>query len=130
MAPNRRRGVILIEPDINPVARRFSLPNIANYPPLPQARLAGQLPQEEEVEIADLRIAGERERLLERVRRDPPALAGISLTFTSNGNEAIEVAGAIRETSPATTIVLGGTAPSEAPASFHESAADLICFRT
>src|SRR5437867_1538812 len=128
MAPNRRRGVILIEPDINPVTRRFSLPNIANYPPLPQVRLAGQLPGEE-VEIADLRIAGERERLLERVRRDPPALAGISLTFTSNGNEAIEVAGAIRETSPATTIVLGGTAPSEDPASFHDSAADLICFR-
>ena len=79
MAPGQRRGVLLIEPDINPVTRRFSLPNIANYPPLPQARLAGQLEQAESVEIADLRIAGEKERLLERIRRDPPALAGISL---------------------------------------------------
>jgi magnesium-protoporphyrin IX monomethyl ester (oxidative) cyclase len=121
--------VILIEPDINPVARRFSLPNIANYPPLPQARLAGQLGPSEEVEIADLRIAGERERLLDRLRRDPPALAGISLTFTSNGDEAIGVAAAIRSVSPATAIVFGGTAPSEDPASFWDSAADLICFR-
>jgi radical SAM superfamily enzyme YgiQ (UPF0313 family) len=127
MALGRRRGVILIEPDINPVTRRFSLPNIANYPPLPQARLAGQL--QGEVEIIDLRIAGERRRLLDRVRRDPPALAGISLTFTSNGNEAIEVAAAIRSASPGTTIVFGGTAPSEDPASFWDSAADLICFR-
>ena len=122
------RGVILIEPDINPVTRRFSLPNIANYPPLPQVRLAGQL-QGEQVEIADLRIAGERKRLLERVRRDPPALAGISVTFTSNGDEAIDVAAAIRGASPATTIVFGGTAPSEDPASFWDSEADLICFR-
>ena len=128
MAP-RQRGVILVEPDINPVTRRFSLPNIANYPPLPQVRLAGQLGQAESVEIADLRIVGERERLLERVRRDSPGLVGISLTFTSNGDEAIEVAAAIRRVSPATTIVLGGTAPSEDPASFWDSAADLICFR-
>jgi len=125
---NRPRGVVLIEPDINPATRRFSLPNIANYPPLPQVRLAGQLP-EEDVAIADLRIAGERERLLERVRRDPPALAGISLTFTSNGDEAIDVAAAIRRISPSTAIVFGGTAPSEDPGSFHDSAADLICFR-
>jgi hopanoid C-3 methylase len=129
MIPGRRRGVILIEPGINPVTRRFSLPNVANYPPLPQARLAGQLRQAEDVEIADLRIAGERERLLDRVRRDPPGLAGISLTFTSNGDEAIDVAAAIRSVSPETTIVLGGTAPSEDPASFWDSAADLICFR-
>ncbi|HEV8703112.1 MAG TPA: radical SAM protein [Candidatus Polarisedimenticolia bacterium] len=129
MIPGRRRGVILIEPGINPVTRRFSLPNVANYPPLPQARLAGQLGQAEDVEIADLRIAGEKERLLDRVRRDPPGLAGISLTFTSNGDEAIGVAAAIRSVSPATTIVLGGTAPSEDPASFWDSAADLICFR-
>lgn len=129
MIPGRRRGVILIEPGINPVTRRFSLPNVASYPPLPQARLAGQLRQAEDVEIADLRIAGERERLLDRVRRDPPGLAGISLTFTSNGDEAIDVAAAIRSVSPATTIVLGGTAPSEDPASFWDSAADLICFR-
>ena len=128
MTLNQPHGVILIEPDINPVTRRFSLPNIANYPPLPQVRLAGQLPAEE-VEIADLRIAGEKERLLDRVRREPPALAGISLTFTSNGNEAIDVAAAIRRASPATTIVFGGTAPSEDPASFWDSAVDLICFR-
>jgi len=120
--------VILIEPDINPVTRRFSLPNIANYPPLPQVRLAGQL-HAEQVEIADLRIAGENQRLLDRVRRDPPALVGISLTFTSNGNEAINVAAAVRRASPATTIVFGGTAPSEDPGSFWDSAADLICFR-
>src|SRR6185503_11151437 len=129
MIPGRRRGVILIEPGINPVTRRFSLPNVASYPPRPQARLAGQLGQAEDVEIADLRIAGERERLLDRVRRDPPGLAGISLTFISNGDEAIDVAAAIRSLSPATTIVLGGTALSEDPASFWDSAADLICFR-
>jgi hopanoid C-3 methylase len=128
MALGRRRGVILIEPGINPVTRRFSLPNVANYPPLPQVRLAGQL-EGEEVEIADLRIAGETRRLLDRVRRDPPALVGLSLTFTSNGDEAIAVAAAIRSASPATTIVFGGTAPSEDPASFWSSAADLICFR-
>ncbi len=128
MAFARRRGVILIEPDINPVTRRFSLPNIANYPPLPQVRLAGQL-QGEEVEIADLRIAGEKALLLDRIRRDSPALVGISITFTSNGDEAIEVAAAIRSISPTTTIVFGGTAPSEDPASFWDSAADLICFR-
>jgi magnesium-protoporphyrin IX monomethyl ester (oxidative) cyclase len=124
----RRRGIILIEPDINPVTRRFSLPNIANYPPLPQVRLAGQIGGDD-VAIADLRIAGERRRLLERVRTDPPALAGISLTFTSNGNEAIEVASAVRAASPGTIIVLGGTAPSEDPASFFDSPVDLICFR-
>ncbi|HKQ97053.1 MAG TPA: radical SAM protein [Candidatus Polarisedimenticolia bacterium] len=123
------RGIILIEPDINPVARRFSLPNIANYPPLPQVRLAGQLPAGARVEIADLRIAGERQRLLDRVQQDPPALVGISLTFTSNGDEAIGIAAAIRALSPSTTIVLGGTAPSEDPASFLDSAADLICHR-
>ena len=124
-----RQGIILIEPDINPVARRFSLPNIANYPPLPQVRLAGQLRPGDQVEIADLRISGERERLLERVRKNPPALVGISLTFTSNGDEAIGVAAAIRTLSPGTTIVFGGTAPSEDPASFRDSEADLICHR-
>jgi magnesium-protoporphyrin IX monomethyl ester (oxidative) cyclase len=128
MSHTRRRGVILVEPATNPVTRRFSLPNIANYPPLPQVRLAGQI-SGDDVEISDLRIAGEEPRLLERVRRDPPALVGISLTFTSNGNEAIGVAEAIRRASPATAIVLGGTAPSEDPASFWDSAADLICFR-
>jgi magnesium-protoporphyrin IX monomethyl ester (oxidative) cyclase len=125
---NRRQGIILIEPDINPVTRRFSLPNIANYPPLPQVRLAGQL-DGDDIEIADLRVAGERQRLLDRVRRDPPALVGISLTFTSNGDEAIDVASAIRSASPRTAIVLGGTAPSEDPASFFAAPIDLICFR-
>ncbi len=120
--------MVLIEPDINPVTRRFSLPNIANYPPLPQARLAGQIG--DGVEIADLRIPGERARLLERVRLDPPAVVGISLTFTSNGNEAIDVARDIRRACPGTVIVLGGTAPSEDPDSFWDSAADLICFRS
>lgn len=127
MAPNRQ-GVILVEPDINPITRRFSLPNIANYPPLPQVRLAGQI-EGNDVEVADLRIAGERARLLDRVRADPPALVGISVTFTSNGNEAIDVAAAIRQASPATAIVLGGTAPSEDPDSFLDAAVDLICFR-
>src|SRR3990172_3174960 len=128
VAPNRRQGVILVEPDINPITRRFSLPNIANYPPLPQVRLAGQI-EGGDVEIADLRIARERERLLDRVRTDPPALVGISVTFTSNGNEAIDVASAIRRASPATAIVLGGSAPSEDPDSFLDAPVDLICFR-
>ena len=128
MAPNRRQGVILVEPDINPITRRFSLPNIANYPPLPEVRLAGQV-EGGDVEIADLRIARERERLLDRVRTDPPALVGISVTFTSNGDEAIDVAAAIRRASPATAIVLGGTAPSEDPDSFLDAPVDLICFR-
>jgi len=121
--------VVLIEPPINPVTRRFSLPNIANYPPLPQVRLAGQI-EGGDVEIADLRIPGERERMLVQAHREPPAVAGISLTFTSNGDEAIDVAAAIRRTCPSTAIVLGGTAPSEDPASFFDSAADLICFRS
>jgi len=128
MGRNRPLGVILVEPDINPVTRRFSLPNIANYPPLPQVRLAGQI-EGEGVQIADLRIAGERERLLDRIRHDSPALVGISLTFTSNGDEAMDLAAAVRRAAPATVIVLGGTAPSEDPASFFDSAVDLICFR-
>ncbi len=124
----RRTRVFLVEPDINPITRRFSLPNIANYPPLPLVRLAGQIPGDG-IEIADLRIAGERARLLERIRREPPAVLGISLTFTSNGNEALDVAAAVRRLCPETTIVLGGTAPSEDPASFFDSCIDLICFR-
>jgi magnesium-protoporphyrin IX monomethyl ester (oxidative) cyclase len=124
-----RRGVILVEPDINPIARRFGLPLVANYPPLAQARLAGQI-EGDDVEISDLRIPGERARLLERVRRDPPALVGISLSFTSNGDVAIETAAAIRRAAPSTTIVLGGTAPSEDPQSFYHSDADLIGFRS
>ncbi len=128
MTATRRRRVVLIEPDINPISRRFGLPVVANYPPLAQVRLAAQI-DGLEVGIADLRIPGERRLLLDDIRRDPPALAGISLTFTSNGDEAIDLAAAIRRASPATTIVLGGTAPSEDPQSFFDSAADLICFR-
>ncbi|MFQ5767512.1 MAG: B12-binding domain-containing radical SAM protein, partial [Acidobacteriota bacterium] len=103
-------------------------PSIANYPPLPQVRLAGQI-EGEDVEIADLRIPGEHEKLLARIRSESPALVGISLTFTSNGSEAISVAEAIRDISPSTAIVFGGTAASEDPGSFFEAPVDLICFR-
>jgi len=129
MASTRRRKVILIEPDINPITRRFGLPVVANYPPLAQVRLAGQI-EGGEVEIADLRIPGERLRILDRIRNNPPALVGISVTFTSNGDEAIDVASAVRRTAPETPIVLGGTAPSEDPSSFFDCAADLIGFRS
>ena len=64
------------------------------------------------------------------MRADPPLIAGISLTFTSNGDEAIGLAQAIRRVSPATAIILGGTAPSEDPQSFFDSAVDLICYRS
>ncbi|MBI4169020.1 MAG: cobalamin B12-binding domain-containing protein [Acidobacteria bacterium] len=128
MTPTRPRGVVLIEPDINPITRRFGLPIVAAYPPLAQVRLAAQITAAE-VEIADLRIPGERDRLLERIRRKPPAVVGISVTFTSNGDEAIDIAAAVSRACPSTAIVLGGTAPSEDPQSFLDSAADLICFR-
>src|SRR5438093_5894445 len=124
----RNRSVVLIEPAINPITRRFGLPLVANYPPLAQTRLAGQI-DGGDVEIADLRIPGEHARLLARIRREPPLIAGISLTFTSNGDEAIDLARAIRSASPGTTIVLGGTAPSEDPRSFLRSDADLIGYR-
>jgi magnesium-protoporphyrin IX monomethyl ester (oxidative) cyclase len=124
----RSDRVVLVEPDVNPVTRRFGLPVVANYPPLAQVRLAGQI-DGGGVEIADLRIPGETERFLARLRADPPAIAGVSVTFTSNGDEAIEVTRAIRRASPGTLIVLGGTAPSEDPRSFFDSAADLIGFR-
>ncbi len=42
MGLNRRRSVILLEPDINPVTRRFRLPNTANYPPLAQVQVYGR----------------------------------------------------------------------------------------
>lgn len=126
--PHRSESVILIEPQINAITQRFGLPLVACYPPLTQARLAAQI-HGGGAEIADLRIPGERARLLERVRRDPPLLVGISLTFTSNGDEAIELASAIRRASPGTAIVLGGTAPSEDPDSFHRTDADLIAHR-
>jgi magnesium-protoporphyrin IX monomethyl ester (oxidative) cyclase len=132
MAPSRPSAALLVEPDINPITRRFGLPVIAQYPPLAQARLAGQVAARlpgARLAITDLRIPGERARLIERLRADPPAVAAISLTFTSNGDEAIAVAADIRRASPATLIVLGGTAPSEDPASFYDTAVDLIGHR-
>ena len=129
MSQSRSRRVVLIEPEVNPVTRRFGLPVVANYPPLSQVRLAAQIGGDD-LEIADLRVPGERARLLERLRNDPPMIAGISLTFTSNGDEAIDLARAVRRASPRTAIVLGGTAPSEDPQSFLGSAADLICYRS
>lgn len=125
---HRLQRVVLIEPEINPVTSRFGLPLVACYPPLTQARLAAQI-DGDGVEISDLRIRGERTRLLESLRRDPPLLVGISLTFTSNGDQAIGLARAIRQASPETVIVLGGTAPSEDPQSFSEQDIDLIAFR-
>ena len=38
----RRDRIVLVEPEINPVTRRFGLPIIANYPPLAQARLSSR----------------------------------------------------------------------------------------
>ena len=35
--------IILLEPDINPITKRFVGPLVANYPPLAQVRLAGQI---------------------------------------------------------------------------------------
>ncbi|HKY31281.1 MAG TPA: radical SAM protein [Candidatus Polarisedimenticolia bacterium] len=129
MARTPRPSVVLVEPDINPITRRFGLPIVANYPPLAQARLAGQLEPVADVAIADLRIPGERERLAARLRADPPSLVGVSVTFTSNGDEAIEAMEAIRRAAPGVPIVLGGTAPSEDPASFFDSRADWIGHR-
>lgn len=128
MLPRRRPRVVLVEPDINPITRRFGLPIVANYPPLAQVRLAGQI-DEADVRIVDLRVPGERRLFLDSIACDPPDLVGISLTFTSNGDEAIDIASAARASAPSATIVLGGTAPSEDPGSFFDSAADLICFR-
>ncbi len=125
----KRPRAILIEPAINPVTQRFGLPIVANYPPLAQVRLAGQIIHAAQVRIADLRFPGERGRLLRSLAQDPPDLVGIALTFTSNGDEAIDLAAAVRAACPSACIVLGGTAPSEDPASFFGSAADLICFR-
>ena len=123
------RRVVLVEPAINPITRRFGLPVIANYPPLAQARLAAQI-DAPDVEIVDLRLEGEERRFLDSLRADPPLLVGISVTFTSNGDEAIALAAKVRHASPRTGIVLGGTAPSEDPASFYASEADLIGFRS
>lgn len=124
----RRPTVILVEPDINPVTRRFGLPLVACYPPLAQVRLAAQL--DADVTLADLRLPGERDRLLSRLRSAPPDLIGVSVTFTSNGDEAIETMESIRQVSPRVPIVLGGTAASEDPASFYHTPADRIAHRT
>ena len=43
MRQSRGCRVVLIEPGINPITRRFGLPLVANYPPLSQARLAAQI---------------------------------------------------------------------------------------
>ena len=128
MQSRRRPLVVLVEPDINPITRRFGLPIVANYPPLAQVRLAGQI-DGAQCRIVDLRVPGERRLFLDSLRSDPPDLVGISLTFTSNGDEAIGIAAAIRKRVPSAAIVMGGTAPSEDPDSFLGSAADLLCFR-
>lgn len=120
--------IVLVEVPINPVTLRFGLSAIAQYPPLPQVRLAGQMP-EEDVRIVDLRLRGEQPRFHAMLREDPPAVVGLSTTFTSNGDEAIRVAETVRRLSPETIIVLGGTAPSEDPAAFWDSEADFICRR-
>ena len=93
MLSRRRPLVVLVEPDINPITRRFGLPIVANYPPLAQVGLAGQI-DGAECRIVDLRVPGERRLFLESLDGDPPDLIGISLTFTSNGDEAIGIAAA------------------------------------
>lgn len=121
--------IILLEPNINPITMRFGLPLVANYPPLALVRLAGQI-RDPRLRIVDLRVPGERHRFLNSLRADPPVLVGISLTFTSNGDEAIDIAAAIRTISPDTVIVLGGTGPSEDPDSFFGAEVDLIGYRS
>ena len=103
MHANRLPGarVVLLEPDINPITRRFGLPKVASYPPLAQVRLAGQI-DGDGVEVVDLRVPGETKRFLRTLAADPPALVGISLTFTSNGEEALQIASAIKSASPET----------------------------
>jgi len=125
----RRPTLLLVEPDINPVTRRLGLPIVASYPPLAQVRLAGQIPNAD-VEIWDLRIPGERRRLLSRARQDPPDVIGISLTFSSNGVEALEVAARLRQTAPKARILLGGSAATEEPGSFTGTPVDLVGFRS
>jgi magnesium-protoporphyrin IX monomethyl ester (oxidative) cyclase len=124
----RDAPILLIEPDINAVTRRFGLPAVASYPPLAQVRLAGQI-DDPAVRIVDLRIPREWRQLENQLRSTPPALVGISLTFTSNGDEAIRVASAIRRLSPGTVIVLGGTGASEDPGAFYDTDVDFIGFR-
>lgn len=131
MPPTNRRGpVLLIEPPINPITARFGLPAVARYPPLAQARLAGQLRETgADVRIVDLRAPGEEQRFQASLREEPPSLVGISLTFTSNGDEAIRVARDVRRASPDALIVLGGTAASEDRDAFLTCDADFLCIR-
>lgn len=124
----RRPTLLLVEPDINPITRRLGLPIVAQYPPLAQIRLAGQV-ADADVEIWDLRIPGERRRLLTRVRQDPPDVIGISLTFSSNGAEALDVAARLKEAAPRARILLGGSAATEEPESFTDTPVDLVAFR-
>ncbi|MFQ5671412.1 MAG: B12-binding domain-containing radical SAM protein [Acidobacteriota bacterium] len=126
----RSRGgpVYLVEPGINPITRRFGLPLVANYPPLALARLAGQM-DHSDIRIVDLRVPGERNRFLRDLPTQPPGVVAISLTFTSNGDQAIELASAVRRVAPRTAIILGGTAASESPDSFLATEIDLICHR-
>jgi len=124
----RRPTLLLVEPDINPVTRRLGLPIVAQYPPLAQIRLAGQV-ADADVEIWDLRIPGERRRLLARARQNPPDVIGISLTFSSNGAEALEMAARLKEAAPRARIILGGSAATEEPESFTDTPVDLVAFR-
>ncbi len=123
-----RPALLLVEPGINAVSRRFGLPIVAQYPPLAQVRLAGQI-TDADVEIWDLRISGERARLIRRVLDDPPEVIGISLTFSSNGDEAIALAADLRRAAPAARIILGGSAATEEPDSFTRTDFDMFCFR-
>jgi magnesium-protoporphyrin IX monomethyl ester (oxidative) cyclase len=118
--------LVLIEPSTNDVARRFALSILAQYPPLAQIRLAGQVTSAK-VEIWDVRIAGERERLLSRLRSGPPEAIGISHMFSSNGEEIVRLAADLRAASPRSRILLGGSAASAEPQSFVHSEVDLIC---
>lgn len=120
--------IFLVEPPINPVSERTGLAAIARYPALAQARLAGQIP-DGKVEIFDLRIAREVPRFLKRLAEAPPALVGISTTFSSNGEEASWIAREVRTRSPESVIVLGGSAPSEEPMAFFPAEVDFIGFR-
>lgn len=124
----KRTALLLVEPAINPITRRLGLPIVARYPPLALVRLAGQV-TDAGVTISDLRIPGERRLMLARVRRDPPDVIGVSLTFSSNGDEAIRIASSLREAAPKARILLGGSAAAEEPESFTDSAFDLVAFR-
>src|SRR5262249_17177276 len=101
---------------------------VANYPPMVHTRLAGQMP-EEKIRIFDLRIPGEHARFLRALRQEKPILVGISVMFTSNGEEAMSLASQVRQVLPETVIVLGGTAPSEEPMAYFDCAADFITYR-